>query len=109
RRVIVVVEFHVVIDVHPRRFPRSELVAGRWQWLQRSAFELLEQVSARDGLATKTSGVDQGELLGDGRVQLGQRKELPVAQRTAGWCEYACRGCHSCTCGRSSAGRRPHA
>src|SRR6266542_3131094 len=60
--------------------PGGPLVASDRQWLQRSAFELLEQVAAGDGLATKASVVDQRELLGDGRVQLGQRKELPFAQ-----------------------------
>ena len=45
-RVVAVVELDVIIDVHPRRFPRGELVAGGWQRLQRIAFELLEQVAA---------------------------------------------------------------
>jgi hypothetical protein len=56
-------------------FPAGELVARGWQGLQRSAFELLEQVAAGAGLATKASGVDQHELLGDGGVQLGEREE----------------------------------
>src|SRR6266542_6950831 len=51
-RVVAGIELDVIIDVHPRRFPRGELVAGGWQRLQRSAFELLEQVAAGDGLAT---------------------------------------------------------
>src|SRR4051794_960500 len=45
-RVVPRVELHVIIDVHPSGFPRGELVARGRQWLQRSAFELLEQVAA---------------------------------------------------------------
>src|SRR5262245_39010457 len=70
--VIVVVELDVIIDVHARRFPGGELVARSWQRLQRSTFEFLEEVVTGDGLATKPSGVDQPELLSNGRVQLGQ-------------------------------------
>jgi hypothetical protein len=66
-----------IIDVHARRFPAGDLVAGGFQRLlkqrlQRGTFEFLEQVVAGDGLATKTSGVDQPELLRDDRAQLGQ-------------------------------------
>jgi hypothetical protein len=49
-----------------------QLVACDRQGLQRIAFELLEQVAAGNGLATKAAVVDQRELLGYGGVQFGE-------------------------------------
>jgi hypothetical protein len=44
-RVVAGVKLDVIIDVHPRGFPRGELVTPGWQRLQRIAFEFLEQVA----------------------------------------------------------------
>ena len=45
-RVVVSVDFDVVVDVHPHLLPLGELVGLRGQGMQRRAIDLLEQLPA---------------------------------------------------------------
>src|SRR5438876_5826103 len=75
------IELDVVINVDgSSRLPNRKLVGRRWQWLQCRAFELVEELASGAGLAAKRPIIDQPDLLGDGDVELGERKELAPAQ-----------------------------
>jgi hypothetical protein len=82
RRVEVRVVLHVVIDVDPGGLPQRDLVACGGQGLQCVPLELLEQRPARKGLATKRTLIDQADLLSNGDVQLAEREEPTLAQRS---------------------------
>jgi hypothetical protein len=75
-------KLHMIIDVHFGRLPCGELKGRTRQGLQRSAFELLEQRTSGDRLATELTVIDDGKLLGDSRVAFGEREELTLAQRS---------------------------
>src|SRR4030095_5156584 len=75
------VELDVVIDVDGGgELPDGELVGRGWQRLQRRAFELFEEPAAGAGLTANRLIVAQPDLLGEGDVELGERKELPLAE-----------------------------
>ena len=74
------VDVDVIIETNPARPPFGVLVGFGRQLLQCRAVELEEQVAAADAQAPHGTRIEIGDQLADRLVQLGKRKEAPIAQ-----------------------------
>ena len=80
-RVVVAVDFHVVVDVHAHGLPLGEDVRAGRQRMQRRLIELLELRAPRPRELAERARVEPVEQLGDRGVELGQREERAMAKR----------------------------
>ena len=79
--VIVVVDQHVVVDVHAGVGPLGDLVPGRGQRAQQGAVKLVEEVTTGDTEPAHHARVERGQQRPDRRVELSDAEEAAVAQR----------------------------
>ena len=78
-RVVMALDFDVVVDVDARRLPLAELIALDGQRLQGRAVERLIQAQPRVGALAEGSPVDPLEQSGDRLIELAERGEAPLA------------------------------
>ena len=78
--VVVAVDLDVIVDSHPRLLPLCIEKALRRQRAQHRPLQALEQRPTRARQLVERPLVQPHQKLADGLVQLGERKEAPMAQ-----------------------------
>ena len=79
-RVVVLPDLDVVVEPDPAFLPFGEDVGLGRQRLERRPFQILEQGATARAEIARYAVVDLRDEFSDGRVQCGEREELPVAQ-----------------------------
>ena len=79
-RVVVPVDFDVVVDVQARTLPLGEDVRAGGQRAQRRLVDLVEVRAPRPGELPERAGAEPVEQLDDRGVELGQREERAMAK-----------------------------
>ncbi len=76
----VIIDLHVIIDVHPRGAPVGELVRPLGQRLERRPIELLEEFAPLAVHLLKPTIVQLFQQPGDGLVQFPEAEKLLIPE-----------------------------
>lgn len=80
RGVVVLLDLDVIVEPEPALLPLGVDVGLCRQCFERRLLQLLEQRLAARAQVPRDAGIEGCDLDGDGRIQLGEREELPLPE-----------------------------